>query len=1404
MSETGPQSDARETTPAPPPRRRRWGRRLAAITIVALVVLVAVTGIVVRFGVLTSPGRAVVESTLDSLNLAGYGRLHVEGLDGDVWRDFTIRRLTINDDNGPWLDARAVRMRWDWTQLLRRRFAVNELDSRLVTVLRAPRPKRTPPGGGASVSVNIDKLVAQLELLPSVSTRYGLYDLTGGFELRRLGGMAGHVSAASLTHAGDRVDAVFDLGRDKTIRLALDAHEAQGGAIAGALGLAADKPFLIEASATGSTSQGRFQVASRSGELTPIQAQGAWTPQSGEADGQVALAASHLLSGYQHMLGPQARFRITGAKAPSGLEALNIAADSDNINLVARGEADLGRQIVGPKGLAVGMVARQFQRVLGWPATGDARFAGTFTGKLDHGLLDGRIAVDGPNAWNYRLARAEGPAKLGWGGGQIMVQAALDGLSGQGSGLLAALLGGHPRAAGQVVWLPNGHMLIKQVNVTGPGLTVTGNGGAGLFGGLSFKGQAGFSNFAIVHAGAKGLMTTGWTASQSGRNPWGFTFDASARGFATGFADLDRLLGAAPALKGQAVWNGRAFEVSRADLTGAAGAASAAGTVGGDGALALKVAWQAKGPLEVGPLEIAGAANGGGAVTGSFGNPRADLTATFASIDLPQLRLTDAHVTLSFLKGPADTNGAFTLAAASPYGPARAKTGFRFAGDGIDFTGLDVDAGGARASGQASLRRGAPSSADLTLAVGPGAFLTRGQAAGQLTVTQGAGGARASLKLTATDALTKAGGLLLEKASLIASGPLAAMPYRLSASGYTSHGSWQANGSGELDGEAPLYGATFSGGGRLRGVDFKTLQPAVLRFTDKERTLTLLADVGGGRADVNVHQAGDVLQAKAALSDVGLGLLDQDFAGRFDANLTLAGEGPHLNGALEAKLTGAGERGAGANTQGIDGVVTASLSGAAMTVDAQLGNGQGLVSHAHLVLPAEASAAPFHIALIRNQPMHGDFAAEGEIKPLWTLFMGGERSLSGNVHVTGALAGTIADPQARGEASISNGAFSDAATGLKLTNVSLSARLDQAAIDVASVTGQDGAGGSVTGQGRISLERSGVSSFRLDLSRFRLIDNDIATASASGQATISRAADGSVKLTGALTIDRADIAANPPTPSGVTPMDVVEVNRRPGTGGHLQAEAGRAPAVALDVSLKGPRGVYLKGRGLNLELSLDAHVGGTTAAPDLSGTAHLVRGDFDFAGKRFSFDNRSVVYLSTDVDRIRLDLTASRDDPSLTAVIRVEGTAAKPRITLTSTPVLPADEVLSQVLFGASASQLSPLDAATLASAAASLAGGAGFDITGNLRSFAHLDRLAFGGNTPGAIVSGGKYVTNNIYIEIAGSPNGPAGFVEWRMRKDLSLISRIGGAPTVGPTSGAPATSANASDIAIRWRKDY
>ena len=272
-------------------------------------------------------------------------------------------------------------------------------------------------------------------------------------------------------------------------------------------------------------------------------------------------------------------------------------------------------------------------------------------------------------------------------------------------------------------------------------------------------------------------------------------------------------------------------------------------------------------------------------------------------------------------------------------------------------------------------------------------------------------------------------------------------------------------------------------------------------------------------------------------------------------------------------------------------------------------------------------------------------------------------------------------------------------------------------------------------------------------------------------------------------------------------MDVVEKNRPFRIDEQLNpiaptaAAVGQATGPAIDVALKADKGILVKGRGLDVDMSLDARVTGTTAKPVLDGEARVVRGDYDFAGKRFEFDDRGVVRLSNDPSQIRLDLTATRQDPSLTAVIRILGTAAKPQISLTSTPVLPNDEVLSQVLFGASAAQLSPLEAAQLASALTALASGGGFDVIGGLRSFARLDRLALvGGGQTGVSVAGGKYLTDNVYVELAGGGRaGPSVQVEYRVTKSLSLVSSLANQTT---TQGGGVNQGGAK-LSIRWRRD-
>jgi len=86
--------------------------------------------IVARVGVLTPWGRALVESQLDHVSVGRYGHLHAEGLDGDIWGDFSVRQLTIVDGQGAWATGNSVRIRWDWSRLLGRTLAIDEAAKR--------------------------------------------------------------------------------------------------------------------------------------------------------------------------------------------------------------------------------------------------------------------------------------------------------------------------------------------------------------------------------------------------------------------------------------------------------------------------------------------------------------------------------------------------------------------------------------------------------------------------------------------------------------------------------------------------------------------------------------------------------------------------------------------------------------------------------------------------------------------------------------------------------------------------------------------------------------------------------------------------------------------------------------------------------------------------------------------------------------------------------------------------------------------------------------------------------------------------------------------------------------------------------------------------------------------------
>ncbi len=1387
-----------QETPAEAPvarreRRRRtrlqWAAFIGGCLAATLAVLVLIAVVGGRSYLLTGPGRELVTSFVAGKKIGRYGRINVYGLRGDLFDDFTLERVTITDAKGVWLDARNVRVDWSYWPLVGRRFHADTITADTVRLIRRPEVEPpTKPPGPPPLSIEIDRFSANVELLEGFSQEYGRWSLAGGAELPRRGAKEITLDARSLNRPGDFLRLAATIGDSPAdLRLNLRAQEAQGGPLAGALGYSPDQPFLASALVNGEV----VDAVVRTGAFTPLTVKGRYGANGSRISGYFDFSGSDLLRPFVERVGRTARFGFATVPDPENKALQGVAwrLMADNLQSEAQGVID-ARDRSAPDGVRLEVSTPSLTRLVGSEVAGPAAYVGTFTGDAQRWALDGEVSLLNASVASYGATRISGPLDVSANRGRFDVEGDLRAVGGRSEGIVGALLGPQPRVQFEAARQTDGAILLRRIEATGQALRLSGAGSRPITGGLAFRGEAQVTDASRIRRGARGAFGGPIQASQRGSGqPWRITFDGRGRGLSIGMEELDRLLGPTPRLELAGLLNRGRVELDQGRLTGAAGRVNAKGLIEPQGRLALALDWNAQGPFGVGPVAIDGAMTGRGALTGTLAQPRADLTAAFARVAAGPLVLTDTDLILSFRKGRDASDGRIAVTAGSNYGPARASGNFHLGGNRIRLTDVDLNAGGVTAHGAIALSNSIPSSADLTFAARPGAFLASGTADGRIRLTEGAGAETAILDVSGRNVRFANSATTIRTLELNGRGTLERLPFTLVADvGGGTPVSFDGEGVYSRVGKA--QSVTLSGDGRVREIAFSTRNPAVVALSGDGRVARVDLSVGGGVLMGELRQDSRAAIIQADLTSVELGSLAPDLRGRVTGRVALRGAGDDLSGSANVTLADLRSIDAPQGLE-VDGAVNATLVNNTLRIEAQANDGQTVRASADVTLPVEASAAPLRLAIARTRPMSGEVAIAGQIQPIWDLFLGGERSLAGQVQGQAILGGTLNEPRLNGRLAVADGRFRDNATGLVLDDLTLTSRFDDTTALVETFAATDGTGdrGQVSGQGRIGLRQGSPSSFRLTLDGFRIIDNDIAEARASGPLTVVRATDGRIQLTGQIDVDEAVIQANPVGGNGIVRMDVVEINR-PGGDPTEEETRERGSPIGLDIQLRSPGGdVRVVGRGLNVELGLNARVTGTISRPNLTGTARVIRGDYEFAGKRFVFDERGTIILSTDPSRIRLNLSAVREDPALTATVRVTGTAARPEIALTSTPALPQDEILSQVLFGRSASQLSGFEAAQLAAGVASLAGGGGFDVIGNLRELAGLDRLSFGGEASALTIAGGRYITDDVYLEIIGGGEGGAAVnVEWQPRRNLAISSRFGG---TGEAS-----------LSIRWRR--
>jgi translocation and assembly module TamB len=430
-------------------------------------------------------------------------------------------------------------------------------------------------------------------------------------------------------------------------------------------------------------------------------------------------------------------------------------------------------------------------------------------------------------------------------------------------------------------------------------------------------------------------------------------------------------------------------------------------------------------------------------------------------------------------------------------------------------------------------------------------------------------------------------------------------------------------------------------------------------------------------------------------------------------------------------------------------------------VDAALTQAAGRAVRLDAALPVDFALSPFRMAV--TGPIAGTLVADAIDLAFVDTLTPALADVGGTFAADLAIGGTPEKLALRGPLTIAGGRARVPAVGLTYTDLDVAVRLDGQAAAVERLRVVSGEG-TLAGSGRVRVGAEGPElDVRIELTRFPLFGNAYGRGAASGWLWASGTLAAPV-IEGSLATDALVLQVPETLPGRVRPPDptieVIGPDAPPPTVRPASADAASAaPApdvfanAALTIQLQVPRNAWIRRSDAEIELR-----GWITAWKkphedlQLSGDINVVRGWFSFQGKNFDATEGEVTFTGAGLNP-NLRLVASHRAGEYTARVVIGGTLAKPTLTLESDPPLPQADILSVIVFGKPASELSSGESVGLREQALGIAAGyAASELRQSVARALGVDTLEFSGGSSleEAEISAGKYVARDVFVSLS------------------------------------------------------
>lgn len=1380
-----------ETAPETVKPRRRWSRLSLAFLGFLLLLVVLAAGAVRWLD--SESGHSYVLSRIAGLEPASGLRIRVGAIEGSIYSKARLRDVQLLDPQGEFARISVADLQWYPLAWVFNRLDIDRLHVGPAELKRLPRLNDT--GARKSILPDfdiriMDLRIERLALGAPVTGQPHVLQGRGRIDIRSKRAVIG-LTARSLD-GGDWMRLALD-SRPDDDKFDIDAVMAapQGGIIDDLAGIGEDMGLAVRGDGTWTSWRGRLVALRESGTIARVDI--------------AAREGRYALHGPVARLGPLAALgtgmanldadlgfenRLVSGKATLGLDGFTIGAE---------GGVDLGRSrfdhlLIDAK---AANLARVSPNLAGRDAALKARLSGPFeAAELDFLLKLAELRQGGITLSALRL---DGKGRMDKAGGAWPVELTV-----------AAIKTGTPAIDGRlrnlsaqgVVRLAGGTIRLAETRLRGSGLA----------GDLRGEVQTGTGKVDLaLNLGLDGLELQGLgrldfdTALRVQRPPRGslaVSGNARAEMLRLDIGFLRTLGGGLPT-----VTSGIGFGPGgRLDLRGLKLVAPAL-TLAGDGYRAPdgNVHLTGSGTHgDYGPVALV--------LDGQIGRPRVDVTLRRPGMGM---RLTDVHAVLEpdaegydLVANGQSMLGPFTVAGAvlmPPHGDTQIRLDPIRVADVIARGTLTPVTGGI--AGQLDLT--GPAEGKIGLSVVEGVQ--------HLSLDADLGGANFAgpLRLTVNRGRIQAE-LALREGAISLDGQVQARGVR-----YGSLNIGRLNGSARLvngEGRATVSASAANGRafnltarteitpsriatvltGTIEREPIRLLGPAIIRAQgDGWRLEPVRLNLRNGGMQVSGFLGAESTHVDAQFSRIPLSLLDLanselGLGGTADGTLVYdQPRGGVPTGTVNLRVKGLTRSGLALSSAPIDIGVNAALDARRGAMRAVISEGGSIIGRAQALL------TPFGPGTLMERlyaaPLQAQVSYAGSADTLWRLTNIELLSLGGRVSIAAQARGTLADPQINGTVQARDASIQSPVTGMTLTRVSASGAFNGAELRLADISGETAGGGKVNGTATFTLsaERGIGMDVALQTERAVILDRDDVGATVSGPLRI-RSTGGAGTISGDLNVvasrfmlGRAAAVAEIPQ------IRLIEINR----AGDEVTPVRNAEPWRLDVRARAACCLHVEGLGMDSEWSADLQIGGTVTSPSFRGTATLIEGSYDFAGKRFDLrEGRLTFNGSTPVNPI-LDIRAVADVSDLNATITVTGSSLRPIVTMSSIPAMPQDELLARMLFGTSITQLSAPEAIQLASAVAAFqGGGSGLDPINAIRKATGLSRLRIlaADATTGqkTAIAAGKNI-GRLYVELISDGQGySATRIEFQITRWLSLLSTVS---TVGR-----------QNVGARISKDY